>query len=59
MYVMYVDSKTLGEQWKSGVPIEVLQHGYVAVINKITILGGKPKLRMGGAAKACTPHCPL
>jgi len=40
------DSKVLGEQWKKGVPVEVLPFAYVPVMKKISELGGKPKLRM-------------
>jgi len=40
------DSKQLGEQWKKGVPIEVLSFAYVPVMKKIEQLGGKPILRM-------------
>jgi ribose 5-phosphate isomerase A len=45
------DSKVLGQQWKTGVPIEVLPLGYVSVMKQIEKLGGKPKLRMGMPAK--------
>ncbi|XP_066277580.1 ribose-5-phosphate isomerase-like [Branchiostoma lanceolatum] len=42
------DSKLLGEQWKKGVPIEVIPMGYVPVIRAIEKnLGGKAELRMG------------
>jgi len=41
------DSKLLGEKWRAGVPIEVLQLGYVSVMKKLAKLGGKPVLRMG------------
>lgn len=40
------DSKILGEQWKKGVPIEVIPMACVPVMKKIEKLGGKPKLRM-------------
>ncbi|KAK6635942.1 hypothetical protein RUM44_001197 [Polyplax serrata] len=40
-------SKKLGEQWKKGVPIEVVPLSYVPVMNKITTLfGGTAELRM-------------
>ena len=41
------NSKTLGEQWKKGVPLEVIPEAYVPVSRKIEQMGGKPKLRMG------------
>jgi len=41
------DSKLLGEKWRAGVPLEVLQLGYVSVMKKLAKLGGKPVLRMG------------
>jgi ribose 5-phosphate isomerase A len=41
------DSKSLGEKWRAGVPIEVLQLGYVSIMKKLAKLGGKPVLRMG------------
>ncbi|XP_068194661.1 ribose-5-phosphate isomerase [Antennarius striatus] len=41
------DSKTLGEQWKKGVPIEVIPLAYVPVSRAITQrFGGETKLRM-------------
>lgn len=40
------DSQVLGQQWKKGVPIEVLSLGYVSVMKQLEKLGGKPKLRM-------------
>jgi ribose 5-phosphate isomerase A len=41
------ESKMLGEQWKSGVPVEILPVAYVPVMKKIEAsLGGKPTLRM-------------
>ncbi|KAJ8327402.1 hypothetical protein BDV3_000487 [Batrachochytrium dendrobatidis] len=47
------DSKVLGTQWKQGVPIEVTPMVYVAVMQKIKTMGGKPTLRM--AAKKAGP----
>ncbi len=41
------DSKTLGEQWKKGVPIEVIPCAYVPLMTKFSQMGGKPVLRMG------------
>jgi len=43
------DSTSLGQQWKKGVPIEVIPIAYVPVMKKIEKLGGKPKLRMAVA----------
>lgn len=40
------DSNILGEQWKKGIPLEVIPLGYVPVMKKIEKLGGKPVLRM-------------
>lgn len=42
-------SSKLGEQWKKGVPIEVLPMAYVPVMKHIKTLGGNPKLRMAVA----------
>ena len=40
-------SKTLGENWTKGVPLEILPFAYPAVVRKIEKeMGGKPKLRM-------------
>ncbi|KAI9205899.1 ribose 5-phosphate isomerase A-domain-containing protein [Polychytrium aggregatum] len=41
------NSQVLGEQWKSGVPLEVVPFAYVPVMERIRNLGGKPTLRMG------------
>jgi len=41
------ESKKLGEQWKKGVPIEVLPFACIPVSNRIVTLGGRPALRMG------------
>lgn len=43
------DSKVLGEQWKKGVPLEVIPSAYVPVMKKIEKMGGKPVLRMAKA----------
>lgn len=41
------DSATLGEQYKKGIPIEVIPLAYVPVMNKIkSYFGGKVDLRM-------------
>eukprot|EP00128_Syssomonas_multiformis_P008315 Colp12_sorted_trinity150504_noHs@19418 len=40
------DSKKLGEQWKKGVPIEVVPMALAPVTNKLKELGCVPKLRM-------------
>jgi ribose 5-phosphate isomerase A len=41
------DSKILGEQWKKGIPIEVIPGAYVPLMKKFAQMGGKPVLRMG------------
>jgi ribose 5-phosphate isomerase A len=41
------DSKILGEQWKKGVPVEVIPGAYVPLMKKFVAMGGKPVLRMG------------
>jgi len=46
------ESQILGEQWTTGVPLEVLPFAYSAVVHKLTLMGGKPILRMAGKAKA-------
>lgn len=43
------NSKNLGENWKKGVPIEVIPLGYVPIMKKMEKLGGKPVLRMAQA----------
>ncbi|TFG22679.1 MAG: ribose 5-phosphate isomerase A [Promethearchaeota archaeon] len=40
------NSEKLGQNWKKGVPIEVIPMSYVPVMQKLEKLGGKPKLRM-------------
>ena len=40
------DSKLLGEQWKKGVPVEVIPLAYVPLLQKFRSLGGVPALRM-------------
>jgi ribose 5-phosphate isomerase A len=40
------NSKRLGENWKKGVPIEVIPMSYIPVMKKIKQLGGTPILRM-------------
>ena len=42
-------SKKLGENWKKGVPIEVIPLAYVPIVEKLKGLGAKPKLRMAQA----------
>lgn len=39
-------SKNLGENWKKGVPIEVIPMAHVPITRKLEELGGKPVLRM-------------
>ncbi|XP_062519912.1 ribose-5-phosphate isomerase-like [Corticium candelabrum] len=40
------DSKTLGEKWTKGIPIEVIPFAYVSVMKRIASLGLQPILRM-------------
>lgn len=43
----------LGQQWKKGVPVEVIPSAYRVVQDKIQgQLGGKCVLRMSGTSKA-------
>ncbi|MFX1357694.1 MAG: ribose 5-phosphate isomerase A [Promethearchaeota archaeon] len=42
-------SKKLGQNWKKGVPIEVIPIAYTSVMNKLKQLKGNPKLRMAQA----------
>jgi len=50
------DSTSLGEQWKKGVPIEVIPTAYVPVQNKLKALGATAvKLRMGSAETKMGP----
>jgi len=46
------ESNKLGENWKKGVPLEVIPMAYVPVIKKCEHLGGKAVLRMAGDRKA-------
>ncbi len=50
MLIIIVDfrkrSKKLGENWKKGVPIEVIPMAYAPLMKKFKKLGGKPILRM-------------
>ncbi len=39
-------SRNLGENWRNGIPIEVIPMAYVAVMNKLKEIGGNPILRM-------------
>ena len=39
-------SEKLGENWKKGVPIEVIPMAYTPIMKKFKNLGGKPVLRM-------------
>jgi len=43
------NSNKLGENWKNGVPIEVIPMGYFPIAKKLGKLGGKPVLRMAKA----------
>jgi ribose 5-phosphate isomerase A len=40
-------SKYLGENWKKGIPIEIIPGASIPIMKKIENLGGVPKLRMG------------
>jgi ribose 5-phosphate isomerase A len=40
------DSKSLGEKWTKGIPVEVIPFAYASVMRKIEALGLKPTLRM-------------
>ncbi|MHA1877200.1 MAG: ribose 5-phosphate isomerase A [Promethearchaeota archaeon] len=42
-------SSKLGENWKKGVPIEVMPIAYIPIMIKLKDLGGTPKLRMAKA----------
>jgi len=42
-------SEKLGENWKKGVPVEVIPFGYAPILKKLEKLGGTPKLRMAQA----------
>ena len=39
-------SKSLGDQWKKGIPLEVVPMAYVPVMKKLQALGLTAKLRM-------------
>jgi ribose 5-phosphate isomerase A len=43
------NSDSLGEQWKKGVPIEVIPMSYIPLMKKLKKWGGSPKLRMAQA----------
>jgi len=42
-------SEVLGENWRNGVPIEVIPLAYVPIMKRLERLGGKPVLRMAQA----------
>ena len=42
-------SNKLGENWKKGIPIEVIPSSYVPIMEKLKKMGGTPKLRMAHA----------
>jgi len=42
-------SKSLGENWKKGVPIEIIPGACIPIMKEIERLGGTPNLRMGVA----------
>jgi ribose 5-phosphate isomerase A len=39
-------SDKLGENWKRGIPVEVIPLGYVPIMNKLKEIGGHPVLRI-------------
>ena len=39
----------MGENWKKGVPVEVIPMAYKPIMRKLEKLGGKPELRMSQA----------
>lgn len=39
-------SRFLGENWKKGIPVEVIPLSYIPIMRKLEKLGGKPILRM-------------
>ncbi|KKN00428.1 hypothetical protein LCGC14_1137890 [marine sediment metagenome] len=43
------NSKKLGENWKKGVPVEIIPISYVPLMRKLEKLGGTPILRMAQA----------
>ena len=43
------NSKKLGENWKKGVPVEIIPISYVPLMRKLEKLGGTPTLRMAQA----------
>lgn len=40
------NSKNLGENWKKGVPIEIIPFAYIPIMNHLKLIGGTPTLRM-------------
>jgi ribose 5-phosphate isomerase A len=42
-------STKLGENWKKGIPIEVIPMAYIPLMKKMEKLGGNPQLRMAKA----------
>ena len=42
-------SESLGENWKNGVPVEIIPMGRTPIMKRMKLLGGKPKLRMAKA----------
>jgi len=42
-------SEVLGENWRNGVPIEVIPLAYVPIMKRLEKMGGKPVLRMAKA----------
>jgi len=42
-------SERLGENWRNGIPIEVIPMAHIAIIKRLEKLGGKPNLRKAKA----------
>ncbi|MFW9905326.1 MAG: ribose 5-phosphate isomerase A [Candidatus Thorarchaeota archaeon] len=42
-------SEFLGENWKKGIPVEIIPLARVPLMDKMKLLGGKPQLRMAQA----------
>ena len=43
------NSETLGQNWKEGIPIEVIPMAYVPIMEKLRKMDAKPLLRMARA----------
>ena len=57
--VLRKKSESLGEQWKKGIPIEVIPMAYVPVTRALTKnFGGAAELRMAVSKAVCVPDPP-